>query len=77
MKLRKYPTSVVTGLIFVWVHAVKEKQDKPEYDLFCIEDFKKQMNINYRGSTYHEIKSHIMDIPENGADVLHFKYVHK
>ena len=35
------------------------------------------MNIDYRGYTYHEIKSHIMDIPENGADTLHFKFVHR
>ena len=77
MKLRKYPTCVVSSLVFVWVHAVKAKQDKPEYEFFCVEDFKREMKIDYRGYTYHEIKSHLMDIPENGADTLHFKFVHK
>lgn len=24
----------------------------------------------------HEVNAHIQDIPENGADVYHFKYVH-
>ena len=30
-----------------------------------------------RGTTIHDIYSHIQDIPENGADTFHFKYIHK
>lgn len=36
-----------------------------------------QKKLDCRGETIHEIYSHIQDIPENGADVFHFKYVHK
>lgn len=30
-----------------------------------------------RGRTIHDIKCHIQDIPQNGADTFHFKYIHK
>jgi cholesterol 7-dehydrogenase len=30
-----------------------------------------------RGQTIHDIMCHIQDIPENGADIFHFKYIHK
>jgi cholesterol 7-dehydrogenase len=33
-------------------------------------------NLEYRGRTTHYINCHIQDIPENGADIKHFKYVH-
>jgi cholesterol 7-dehydrogenase len=32
--------------------------------------------LKYRGQTEHLINCHIQDIPSNGADLLHFKYVH-
>jgi cholesterol 7-dehydrogenase len=32
--------------------------------------------LQFRGETKHHINCHIQDIPENGADILHFKYVH-
>jgi cholesterol 7-dehydrogenase len=34
-------------------------------------------NLSNRGESIHDINCHIQDIPENGADVFHFKYVHK
>lgn len=33
-------------------------------------------NVNYRGKLEHRINCHIQDIPANGADLVHFKYVH-
>lgn len=33
-------------------------------------------NLEYGATTIHDIKCHIQDIPENGADIFHFKYVH-
>jgi cholesterol 7-dehydrogenase len=33
--------------------------------------------LSSRGYTKHTIKCHVQDLPENGADVFHFKYVHK
>ena len=32
--------------------------------------------LSFRGITEHHVACHMQDIPENGADVLHFKYVH-
>jgi cholesterol 7-dehydrogenase len=32
--------------------------------------------LSYRGQTEHHINCHLQDIPSNGADTLHFKYVH-
>ena len=32
--------------------------------------------LEFRARTVHEVRCHIQDIPENGADVFHFKYVH-
>lgn len=54
---------------------MKEHQDKPLYPAINIESMTK--NLQFRGQTKHYIKCHIQDIPENGADMLHFKYVHK
>jgi len=32
--------------------------------------------LTYRGKTEHHIHCHMQDIPSNGADIAHFKYVH-
>ena len=32
--------------------------------------------LQYRAKTVHDVMCHIQDIPENGSDVYHFKYVH-
>ena len=40
-------------------------------------DFKDVLStVEYRARTLHHIRSHIQDIPENGADIYHFKFVH-
>lgn len=33
-------------------------------------------SLEYRATTIHDVRSHVQDIPENGADIYHFKYVH-
>jgi len=53
---------------------MKEHQNKPQYNNINIEKMTK--DLEYRGKTIHHIMCHIQDIPENGADILHFKYVH-
>ena len=35
-----------------------------------------QKTMEYRARTLHIVKSHMQDIPENGADGGHFKFVH-
>lgn len=72
--LRKYPSCEMNGYVYVWIHAMEEHQQQPIYPML---DFKSIMsNLEYRATTIHEVRAHIQDIPENGADVFHFKYVH-
>ena len=73
-RLRKYPVSEVNGFIYVWIHAMPEHQSKPTYPMLDISSLTK--DLQYRAKTVHEVKCHIQDIPENGSDVYHFKYVH-
>lgn len=34
-------------------------------------------SFEYRATAIHNVKSHIQDIPSNGADAGHFKYIHE
>jgi cholesterol 7-dehydrogenase len=51
-----------------------EHQEHPIYPMLNVEGF--LQGLDYRGNTEHHIQCHIQDIPENGADILHFKYIH-
>jgi cholesterol 7-dehydrogenase len=53
---------------------MEEYRENPIYPLINVESIKN--GLYYRGKTEHHIMCHIQDIPENGADILHFKYVH-
>lgn len=66
--------SEINGYIYIWVHALDEFKEKPIYPLVNVESFINP--LEYRGKTEHHIMCHMQDIPENGADTLHFKYVH-
>lgn len=64
----------MNGYIYVWIHALPEHQEKPIYPMI---DFSPIMSsLEYRATTIHDVRSHVQDIPENGADIFHFKYVH-
>jgi cholesterol 7-dehydrogenase len=65
----------MNGFIYVWIHSLPEHQDKPIYPMIDVHETTK--NLEYRGRIIHDIYSHIQDIPENGSDIYHFKYVHK
>lgn len=73
-KLRKYVTCEMNGYIYVWIHALEEHQQKPFYPMMNLESMQRRME--YRARTLHIVKSHMQDIPENGADGGHFKFVH-
>ena len=74
IKLRKYPVCEMNGYIYVWIHALPEYYDTPLYPMI---DFKEVLQpLEYRARTVHHLGSHIQDIPENGADMNHFKFVH-
>ena len=74
VKLRKYPVCEMNGYIYVWIHAMPEHLEKPIYPMI---DFKEVIkDFEFRAKTVHHVSSHIQDIPENGCDIYHFKYVH-
>lgn len=73
-KLRKYPVCEMNGFIYVWIHALEKYQNTPLYPMLNVEEMSKSME--YRAKTLHVVKSHMQDIPENGADAGHFKFVH-
>ena len=64
----------MNGYIYVWIHALPEHQEKPIYPMI---DFKEVIgDFEFRARTIHNVQSHLQDIPENGCDIYHFKYVH-
>ena len=64
----------MNNYLYVWIHSMKEHQNEPQYPVINVE---KTLNkFEFRGRTDHHIKCFIQDIPENGADFLHFKYIH-
>ena len=64
----------MNGYVYVWIHALEEFSMKPEYPMLNVSGFLN--SLKFRGTTEHHINCHMQDIPSNGADVLHFKYVH-
>lgn len=52
-----------------------EHQQTPIYQMLDLSPMTK--GFEYRATAIHDVKSHIQDIPENGADALHFKFVHR
>jgi cholesterol 7-dehydrogenase len=73
IKLRKYPVRELNHLVHVWIHSDPKRE--PEYDLLNVEWL--QQELSYRGVAENRIHCHIQDIAENGADIMHFYYVHK
>lgn len=64
----------MNGYIYIWIHAVEEHQTEPVFPMIDVSGFISK--LTYRGQTEHHINCHLQDIPSNGADTLHFKYVH-
>jgi len=57
------------------LHCIEEKRTKePPYFPLDISEF--QTRYDHRGYSLNIVKSHIQDIAENGADFMHFLYVH-
>lgn len=53
---------------------MEEYRLKPFYPMLNLSEFTK--GYEYRATAIHDVKCHIQDLPENGADALHFKFVH-
>ena len=63
----------VNIFIYVWIHS--DQKVEPYFSMIDGGEFCK--DYANRGHTVHDIKCVMQDIPENGADLLHFKFVHK
>ena len=71
-KVKKYSIVEIKGIIFVWLHA---KDAEPFYTLPEL-NFSTDTVLTERAETKEYINCHMQEIPENGADWKHFKYVH-
>lgn len=75
VKIKKYLVKETSGFIHIWLHSIEEKRtSEPPYYPFDLTDLQK--NLSHRGHSVNLVNSHVQDIAENGADFLHFLYVH-
>ncbi len=73
--IKKYLVKEMSGFIHIWLHSVEEKRtSEPAFYPFDLSDYQK--NLSHRGYSLNLVNSHVQDIAENGADFLHFLYVH-
>jgi len=68
---KKYIVRETEGYVLVWFHADEKLREKPYYEPFVV-----NTHLEYRGESINFVNCHIQDIPENGADLKHFFYVH-
>ncbi|KAK6194771.1 hypothetical protein SNE40_000333 [Patella caerulea] len=71
-KVKSWPILEINGWIYLWHHAegIDPTWLPPE-----LEDIANG-TWTYRGRTEHLVNSHIEEIPQNGADVVHLAHVH-
>lgn len=69
--LKKYEVREINGFIMVWFHCKEEYRSKP---LFEPLDY--DLDLQWRGESVQYVNCHVQEIPENGADIRHFDYVH-
>ena len=59
--LRKYPVCELNGYVYVWIHAMEQHQQTPQYPMLDLSPITK--NFEYRATAIHEVKTHIQDMP--------------
>ncbi|KAF8789230.1 Cholesterol 7-desaturase like protein [Argiope bruennichi] len=74
VKVKKWTSDEANGMIYVWHHAEKDKQE-PYWEMPRVEEVCNGDWV-FRGRTEHEVHCHIQEIPENGADINHLKQLH-
>jgi len=75
IKIKKYTVREVQGQILVWYHGKEELREKSLYGPLDL-NLKSDYNLQFRGESINFVNCHIQDIPDNGADLKHFYYVH-
>ena len=71
IKLKKYIIREINNSIHIWYDSRDEYHEKPLYEPFLLET-----QLQYRGESINYVKCHIQEIPENGADIRHFDFLH-
>ncbi|CAK66954.1 unnamed protein product (macronuclear) [Paramecium tetraurelia] len=69
VKIKTYLVKEVKGIVYVWLHS---KEAKPWYDVVSEESD----HLTLRAESINYVNCHIQEIPENGADMRHFDYIH-
>lgn len=71
-KIKKWISKEANGYIFVWYSA--EASELP-WDIPASEEVENK-SIVYLGRNEFHVRCHIQEIPENGADLAHFRAIH-
>ena len=71
VKLKKYLVNEQHNSIMIWFHSEEEYQDKFEYEPLPL-----KTKLDFRGESINYVNCHIQEIPENGADIRHFDFLH-
>jgi cholesterol 7-dehydrogenase len=71
VKLKKYHVIERHGSIMVWFDSREAFQDKIEYEPLPF-----RTSLDFRGESINYVNCHIQEIPENGADMRHFDFLH-
>ncbi|KAM7359864.1 cholesterol 7-desaturase nvd isoform 2-T3 [Cochliomyia hominivorax] len=71
-KVRKWVSREINDNIFVWYHA---ESDEEPWVIPIIKEIESKEFV-YHGRNEFYVNCHIQDIPENGADLAHFRAIH-
>lgn len=71
-KVKKWISSEVNGIIFIWYNVEESETPWPLLKSPQIET----NQLVYHGRNEFYVSCHIQEIPENGADLAHFAAIH-
>lgn len=71
-KIKKWISQEINDNIFVWYHS---ESDQEPWHLPEVKEIKSKEFV-FHGRNEFYVNCHIQEIPENGADLAHFKAVH-
>lgn len=71
IKLKKYHVREVNDSILIWYHSQEEFQDNIPFEPVQLPSY-----LDFRGESINFVNCHCQEIPENGADLRHFDFLH-
>lgn len=71
VKLKKYHLREKNNSILIWFDSREEYKDKILYEPLDI-----NTHLDFRGESINFVNCHCSEIPENGADIRHFDFLH-